>query len=46
MFVLYKLILFTYLLIVSAVCPLEQVASAFVNYDMAHELTKEYVVTI
>ena len=34
------------ILIVSAVFPPEQVTSAFLNYDMAHELAKEYDVTV
>lgn len=33
-------------LIVSAVFPPEQVTSAFLNYDLAHELAKEYDVTV
>lgn len=33
-------------LIISAVFPPEQVTSAFLNYDLAHELTKEYDVTV
>jgi len=32
--------------IVSAVFPPEQVTSAFLNYDLAHELAKEYDVTV
>lgn len=34
------------ILIVSAVFPPEQVTSAFLNYDLAHELSKEYEVTV
>ena len=34
------------LLIVSAVFPPEQVTSAFLNYDLAHELAKRYEVTV
>lgn len=34
------------LLIISAVFPPEQVTSAFLNYDLAHELAKEYEVTV
>ena len=34
------------ILIVSAVFPPEQVTSAFLNYDLAHELAKEYDVTV
>lgn len=34
------------ILIVSAVFPPEQVTSAFLNYDLAHELAKEYKVTV
>lgn len=34
------------ILIVSAVFPPEQVTSAFLNYDLAHELAKEYEVTV
>ena len=30
------------ILIISAVFPPEQVTSAFLNYDLAHELAKEY----
>lgn len=35
-----------HILIVSAVFPPEQVTSAFLNYDLAHELAKEYEVTV
>ena len=35
-----------HILIVSAVFPPEQVTSAFLNYDLAHELAKEYDVTV
>lgn len=34
------------ILIVSGVFPPEQVTSAFLNYDLAHELAKEYDVTV
>ena len=34
------------ILIVSAVFPPEQVTSAFLNYDLAHELAKEYDLTV
>lgn len=34
------------ILIISAVFPPEQVTSAFLNYDLAHELAKEYIVTV
>ncbi len=34
------------ILIVSAVFPPEQVTSAFLNYDLAHELAKRYDVTV
>ena len=34
------------ILIVSAVFPPEQVTSAFLNYDLAHELAKDYEVTV
>ena len=34
------------IVIVSAVFPPEQVTSAFLNYDLAHELAKEYDVTV
>ena len=34
------------ILIVSAVFPPEQVTSALLNYDLAHELAKEYEVTV
>lgn len=34
------------LLIISAVFPPEQVTSAFLNYDLAHELAKNYEVTV
>ena len=34
------------ILIVSAVFPPEQVTSAFLNYDLAHELAKRYEVTV
>lgn len=34
------------LLIISAVFPPEQVTSAFLNYDLAHELAKKYDVTV
>ncbi len=34
------------ILIISGVFPPEQVTSAFLNYDLAHELAKEYDVTI
>lgn len=34
------------ILIVSAVFPPGQVTSAFLNYDLAHELAKEYEVTV
>lgn len=34
------------LLIISAVFPPEQVTSAFLNYDLAHELSKGYEVTV
>lgn len=34
------------ILIVSAVFPPEQVTSAFLNYDLAHELAKSYDVTV
>ena len=34
------------ILIISAVFPPEQVTSAFLNYDLAHELAKEYAVTV
>ncbi|MBR1784611.1 MAG: glycosyltransferase family 4 protein [Bacteroidales bacterium] len=34
------------ILIISAVFPPEQVTSAFLNYDLAHELAKEYEVTV
>ena len=33
-------------LIISAVFPPEQVTSAFLNYDLAHELAKKYEVTV
>lgn len=33
-------------IIISAVFPPEQVTSAFLNYDLAHELAKEYEVTV
>lgn len=35
-----------HILIVSAVFPPEQVTSAFLNYDLAHELAKEFRVTV
>lgn len=35
-----------HIIIVSAVFPPEQVTSAFLNYDLAHELAKEYEVTV
>lgn len=35
-----------HILIISAVFPPEQVTSAFLNYDLAHELAKEYDVTV
>ena len=35
-----------HILIISAVFPPEQVTSAFLNYDLAHELAKEYEVTV
>ena len=35
-----------HILIVSAVFPPEQVTSAFLNYDLAHELAKKYDVTV
>jgi len=35
-----------HILIVSAVFPPEQVTSAFLNYDLAHELAKEFQVTV
>ena len=35
-----------HLLIVSAVFPPEQVTSAFLNYDLAHELARKYEVTV
>lgn len=35
-----------FILIISAVFPPEQVTSAFLNYDLAHELAKEYDVTV
>ena len=35
-----------HVLIVSAVFPPEQVTSAFLNYDLAHELAKGYKVTV
>ena len=38
--------MFKRLLIISAVFPPEQVTSAFLNYDLAHELAKEYDVTV
>lgn len=34
------------ILIISGVFPPEQVTSAFLNYDLAHELAKEYDVTV
>lgn len=34
------------ILIISAVFPPEQVTSAYLNYDLAHELAKEYEVTV
>lgn len=34
------------ILIISAVFPPEQVTSSFLNYDLAHELAKEYEVTV
>lgn len=34
------------IVIISAVFPPEQVTSAFLNYDLAHELAKEYNVTV
>lgn len=34
------------ILIISAVFPPEQVTSAFLNYDLAHELSKQYKVTV
>lgn len=34
------------ILIISAVFPPEQVTSAFLNYDLAHELAKNYEVTV
>lgn len=34
------------IIIISAVFPPEQVTSAFMNYDLAHELAKEYDVTV
>lgn len=34
------------ILIISAIFPPEQVTSAFLNYDLAHELAKEYEVTV
>ena len=34
------------ILIISAVFPPEQVTSAFLNYDLAHELAKDYEVTV
>lgn len=34
------------ILIISAVFPPEQVTSAFLNYDLAHKLAKEYDVTV
>jgi len=34
------------ILIISAVFPPEQVTSAFLNYDLAHELAKEYDMTV
>ena len=34
------------ILIISAVFPPEQVTSAYLNYDLAHELAKEYDVTV
>lgn len=34
------------ILIISAVFPPEQVTSAFLNYDLAHELAKKYDVTV
>lgn len=34
------------ILIISAVFPPEQVTSAFLNYDLAHELAKKYEVTV
>ena len=34
------------ILIISAVFPPEQVTSAFLNFDLAHELAKEYDVTV
>ncbi len=34
------------ILIISAVFPPEQVTSAFLNYDLAHELAKEFDVTV
>lgn len=33
-------------LVISAVFPPEQVTSAYLNYDLAHELAKEYEVTV
>ena len=33
-------------LIITAVFPPEQVTSAFLNYDLAHELAKDYEVTV
>ena len=35
-----------HILIISAVFPPEQVTSAFLNYDLAHELAKKYDVTV
>lgn len=35
-----------HILIISAVFPPEQVTSAFLNYDLAHELAKDYEVTV
>ena len=35
-----------HILIISAVFPPEQVTSAFLNHDLAHELAKEYDVTV
>lgn len=35
-----------HILMISAVFPPEQVTSAFLNYDLAHELAKDYEVTV
>ena len=35
-----------HILIISAVFPPEQVTSAFLNYDLAHELARDYEVTV